>query len=116
MISTTLTDAAFGHDPGRWPLPAAGSAAELWLRAVAAGGQGRYASARADLSTLARLCPTGRLGSLAASASGSFLRQQGWHGLEQLMRRNDHRAGSSPPGKHTTRIPTIAGSRDCGGR
>lgn len=80
MISTTLADAAFGHNPGRWPLPAAGSAAELWLRAVAAGGQGRYASARADLAALARLRPAGRLGSLAASTAGSFLRQQGWHG------------------------------------
>ena len=79
MTSTELTGAAFGADPGRWPLPAAGSASELWLRAVAAGGQGRFASARADLAALTRRQPAGRLASLAASTAGSFLRQQGWH-------------------------------------
>ena len=43
------------RDPGRWPLPDAVSPTELWLRAVAAGGQGRYASARADLAALGLL-------------------------------------------------------------
>ena len=53
MSSTVsaLSAVAFGADPGRWPLPSATDPDELWLRAVAAGGQGRYASARADLAT-----------------------------------------------------------------
>lgn len=79
MTSTLLNAAAFGPDPGLWPLPAAESAAELWLRAVAAGGQGRYGCARADLAELLRRSPAGRLASLALSTQGSFLRQQGGH-------------------------------------
>ncbi|MGI9123673.1 MAG: hypothetical protein ACR2JM_02835, partial [Mycobacterium sp.] len=51
----------------------------LWLRAVATGGQGRYAAARADLAELTCRCPRGRLGSLALSTQASFLRQLGWH-------------------------------------
>ena len=56
MSSTVsaLSAVAFGADPGRWPLPSATDPDELWLRAVAAGGQGRYASARADLAELAQ--------------------------------------------------------------
>lgn len=79
MTVSTISQAALGGDSGRWPLPEAHSAAELWLRAVAAGGQGRYACARADLAELLRLEPRGRLVSLARSTQGSFLRQQGWH-------------------------------------
>lgn len=81
MTSTDFTDAAFGSDPGRWPLPPARSPGDLWLRAVAAGGQGRYGAARADLGELFRREPTGRLASLAASTQASFLRQTGWHHL-----------------------------------
>ena len=81
MNSTTLTDAAFGADPGRWPLPAARSTGDLWLRAVGAGGQGRYGAARADLDELLRREPGGRLASLASSTHASFLRQTGWHEL-----------------------------------
>ena len=79
MTSTPLAAAAFGPNPGLWPLPAAVTGADLWLRAVAAGGQGRYASARADLAELVRRRPAGRLASLALSTQGSFLRQQGDH-------------------------------------
>lgn len=79
MNPQSLADAAFGSEPGRWPLPPASSAAELWLRAVAAGGQGRYASARADLATLARRRPADRVGSLALSTLGSMVRQLGGH-------------------------------------
>ena len=50
--TAVLSNAAFGDDPGRWPLPAATTPHELWLRAVAAGGQGRYAGALADLAAL----------------------------------------------------------------
>jgi hypothetical protein len=77
----TLAAAAFGDQPGRWPLPSATTPQQLWLRAIAAGGQGRYGSARTDLATLLRMAPAGRLASLAHSTQGSFLRQLGWHGL-----------------------------------
>ena len=77
----TLTGAAFGPDPARWPLPAAPTPGGLWLRAVAAGGQGRYGTARADLDELLRREPVGRLASLASSTHASFLRQTGWHEL-----------------------------------
>lgn len=74
-----IGNAAFGDDPGRWPLPPARSAEELWLRAVAAGGQGHYASAYADLCEIRRAQRVGRLASLAYSTQASFLRQLGWH-------------------------------------
>ena len=73
--------AAFGDEPGRWPLPAATTPDQRWLRAVAAAGQGRYGSAFADLAALTRPTPSGRLASLGHSAHASFLRQLGWHGL-----------------------------------
>jgi hypothetical protein len=74
-------EVAFGDDPGRWPLPAATSPLERWLRAVAAGGQGRYGSALADLDVLDRARLHGPLASLAASTRASFLRQLGGHHL-----------------------------------
>jgi hypothetical protein len=80
-IEANLTAAAFGNQPGRWPLPTASTPRQLWLRAVAAGGQGRYGSACSDLATLLRSAPAGSLASLAHSTRGSFLRQLGWHTL-----------------------------------
>ncbi|AFM15918.1 hypothetical protein Mycch_1110 [Mycolicibacterium chubuense NBB4] len=74
-----MEDEAFGGNPGAWPLPAAASAEDLWLRAVAAGGLGRYSSALTDLAAVRRLAPRGRLASLACSTHASFLRQLGWH-------------------------------------
>ncbi len=74
-----IANAAFGDDPGRWPLPPAHSAEELWLRAVVSGGQGRYANAYADLASVRRAHRVGRLASLAHSTQASFLRQLGWH-------------------------------------
>jgi hypothetical protein len=74
-----IANAAFGDDPGRWPLPPAHSAEELWLRAVVSGGQGRYANADADLASVRRAHRVGRLASLAHSTQASFLRQLGWH-------------------------------------
>jgi hypothetical protein len=74
-----IANAAFGDDPGCWPLPTAQSAEELWLRAVVAGGQGRYANAYADLAYLRRVHRVGRLASLANSTQASFLRQLGRH-------------------------------------
>lgn len=78
-VDEKLADAAFGGEPGRWPLPTASTPQQLWLRAVAAGGQGRYGSACRDLAQLRRGGAPGRLLSLAHSTQGSFLRQQGWH-------------------------------------
>ena len=74
-----LGPVAFGDDPGRWPLPSACGPERLWFRAVSAGGQGRYAAARADLAELTRTRPAGRWHSLALSTHASFLRQLGWH-------------------------------------
>lgn len=86
-VETVLVNAAFGDDPGRWPLPDAATPRERWLRAVAAGGQGRYASARADLAQLYRTAGPER--ALAHSTEASFLRQLGWH---SRARRWDGRA------------------------
>jgi hypothetical protein len=77
--ATALAKAAFGDDPGRWPLPAARTPHELWLRAVVAGGQGRYGSAFADLAEMRRVASASPLASLGQSTRGSFLRQLGWH-------------------------------------
>ena len=79
MIEPTLAAAAFGDQPAHWPLPTATTPNQLWLRAVAAGGQGRYGSAYRDLAVLRRGAASGRLVSLAHSTQGSFLRQLGWH-------------------------------------
>jgi hypothetical protein len=76
-----LPEAAFGSRPGTWPLPTATTPHQLWLRAVAAGGQGRYGCAYADLALLRSQVTAGRLASLAHSTHGSFLRQLGWHTL-----------------------------------
>ena len=94
-MNIVLANAAFGDDPRRWPLPPASTPHELWLRAVAAGGQGRYGSAMADLAGL--LPRDDPLASLAHSTRASFLRQLGWH---DRARRWDGRAmataGSDP--------------------
>jgi len=80
-------------------LPAAHSPEELWLRAVAAGGQGHYSSARADLAALRRQRPSGPLASLALSTVASFLRQLGGHRLAGGW---DGRAlALAPPGEAT---------------
>ena len=78
-MSIVLANAAFGDDPSLWPLPPASTPHELWLRAVVAGGQGRYGSAMADLDGVCRLQRGGPLVSLAHSTRASFLRQLGWH-------------------------------------
>jgi len=77
--STVLSEAAFGDYPGLWPLPAATTPHQLWLRAVVAGGQGRYGSALADLAGVCRVQRGGAVVSLAHSTRASFLRQLGWH-------------------------------------
>jgi hypothetical protein len=74
-----LANAAFGDDPGRWPLPDATTPLQIWQRAVAAGGQGRYASGFADLDAVGRTPGVGPVASLALSTRASFLRQLGRH-------------------------------------
>ena len=72
--------AAFGAAPGLFPLPAARDVEQRWHRAVALGGQGRYAAARAELSRLRRQVGfTGPWASLVASTEASLLRQLGGH-------------------------------------
>ncbi|MFD1811712.1 hypothetical protein [Rhodococcus gannanensis] len=75
-----LADIAFGPAPGT-VAPAATSPYDRWLRAVALGGQGRYAAARAELAALRRARAGAVLESLAASTEASLLRQLGWHRL-----------------------------------
>ncbi|MCG5431764.1 hypothetical protein LV457_05590 [Mycobacterium sp. MYCO198283] len=84
-----LYAAAFGAAPGRWPLPPAATPVERWWRAVAAAGQGRYASARTELAEIRRAPGGAALDSLAHSTEASLLRQLGWH---LLARRWDGRA------------------------
>jgi hypothetical protein len=98
-MNIVLANAAFGDDPQRWPLPPASTPHELWLRAVAAGGQGRYGSAMTDLAGL--LQRGGPLVSLAHSTRASFLRQLGWHdrarrwdGLAMAVAGSDPEAGA----------------------
>jgi hypothetical protein len=88
-MNIVLANAAFGDDPRRWPLPPASTPHEFWLRAVAAGGQGHYGSAMADLAGVCLLQRGGPLVSLAHSTRASFLRQLGWH---DRARRWDGRA------------------------
>ncbi len=82
--ANTLAAAAFGSNSELWPLPPASDAAEMWLRAVAAGGQGRYASALADLDRLQRPSGSEAFASLASSTRASFLRQLGWHDVARI--------------------------------
>lgn len=79
ISTTSLDEAAFGPHPDLWPLTRATSQRDRWLRAVAAGGQGRYGSAMAELGELCRTAPHGPLLSLAHSTRASFLRQLGGH-------------------------------------
>jgi hypothetical protein len=101
-----LARVAFGEDPGRWPLPAAHGPAQLWLRAVGAGGQGRYATARADLAELTRVEPAGRRCSLALSTQASFLRQLGWHWRAHDL---DGRAWAASDGDSEAAVDALSG-------
>ncbi|MFC4602657.1 hypothetical protein [Rhodococcus kronopolitis] len=74
-----LARVAFGPDPGARELPAPSTPDGRWLRAVALGGQGRYAAARTELARIARTRPHPVLASLASSTEASLLRQLGWH-------------------------------------
>ncbi|WP_459956016.1 hypothetical protein [Nocardia sp. IFM 10818] len=80
-VNSVLADTAFGPTPGRAAigLPSAAGATESWLRAVALGGVGHYAAARAELTRTQRRTTDPILRSLAHSTAGSLLRQLGWH-------------------------------------
>lgn len=83
--ASNLHEAAWGSDPGCWPLPGATDCESRWLRAVALGGQGRYSAAVAELRVLDQgsgeqaNTPPRELRALAASTRASFLRQMGGH-------------------------------------
>lgn len=79
--SEILVSTAFGATPGRAAaeLPEPPDPLSRWYRAVALGGQGRYAAARADLGLLARTRLDPALRSLVESTRGSLLRQLGGH-------------------------------------
>ena len=95
--SPLLVVAAFGAEPGMTPLPAARTPAESWLRAVALGGQGYYARARAEL---VRATPApSPVDSLLCSTAASFVRQLGGHRrAAELDGRAFALAGSDPDG------------------
>ncbi|MGW4243683.1 hypothetical protein [Nocardia sp. NPDC004722] len=80
-VNSELADAAFGAAPERAAvgLPTAADAHESWLRAVALGGVGHYAAARAALIRARRATADPALLSLTHSTEGSLLRQLGWH-------------------------------------
>lgn len=101
-----MRDVAFGSNPGRWPLPPASTPHNVWLRAVAAGGQGRYAGALADLDRIHRLTPHGPLVSLALSTRASFLRQLGWHHRARAL---DGRALAEADGSATAAADALIG-------
>ncbi|MET8799938.1 hypothetical protein ABZV91_26535 [Nocardia sp. NPDC004568] len=79
--SCPAVHAAFGARTGRTAaeLPEPAEPLEMWWRAVALGGGGHYAAARAALRRLSAATADPVLLSLAASTQGSLLRQLGWH-------------------------------------
>ncbi|MCJ0905114.1 hypothetical protein [Rhodococcus sp. ARC_M6] len=89
-MSTTLQSVAFGAEPQLVLLPVPVLVESWWLTAVALGGQGRYAQARAaldvvDRRTVGRVTDHERTyASLAASTRASFRRQTGWHAQAAL--------------------------------
>ncbi|OYD69025.1 hypothetical protein BDB13_2585 [Rhodococcus sp. OK302] len=85
-----MQSVAFGAEPQLVLLPVPASVESWWLTAVALGGQGRYAQARAALDVVDRRT-AGQVtdhertfASLAASTRASFRRQTGWHAQAAL--------------------------------
>ncbi|WP_435278445.1 hypothetical protein [Rhodococcus yananensis] len=108
-VVATLESAAFGSVPGQRAVPCASGPSARWLRAVALGGQGRYAAARAELAEIRGITRgRGVWASLAASTEASLLRQLGGHraaavhdgrALAAITEHARHRAGH-PGGGH----------------
>ena len=94
-----LFDAAFGACPGSHPLPAATTAESRWWRAVALGGQGRYAAAETELAIILRAPEGGPWVSLAASTQGSHLRQAGRHAAARPWDARALLAAATPPAR-----------------
>lgn len=106
----SLDAIAFGPVPGG-AVPPAASPHDRWLRAVALGGQGRYAAARTELAVLRRSRAGAVLDSLVASTEASLLRQLGWH---RLASAHDGRAlavlgDSQAPGVRAARCDAVTG-------
>ncbi|WP_280406824.1 hypothetical protein [Nocardia carnea] len=78
---SSFADHAFGAAPARSAaeLPEPRDALEIWWQAVALGGAGHYAAARAALRRLRIATTDPVLLSLAASTEGSLRRQLGRH-------------------------------------
>jgi hypothetical protein len=76
------------------------------LRAVAAGGQGRYGCARAELASLRQRVNTGPLLSLSHSTEASFLRQLGGHSVARGL---DGRARVSAGGDVQATVDALIG-------
>ncbi|MFC3964632.1 hypothetical protein [Nocardia jiangsuensis] len=76
---SVLAAAAFGPAPGAARLPPARTPLDRWHRAVALGGAGRYAAARAELAAFSRPGTAPVLRSLALSTTASLIRQSGRH-------------------------------------
>lgn len=108
-VNSVLAETAFGGTPGRAAvgLPAPADAREAWLRAVALGGVGHYAAARAELARARRGTDDPVLRSLTHSTEGSLLRQLGWHALAA---ESDGRAAALvlPDARFTGRRPVEA--------
>lgn len=85
LRADVLRAAAFGGEPGRHPLPPAEDDESRWRRAVALGGQGRYANAAAELAVLVVPTTAPWLRSLAWSTRASHLRQVGGHVLARRL-------------------------------
>lgn len=102
-----LAGHAFGAQPPRSAaeLPEPGSAVEIWWQAVALGGTGHYAAARAALCRLRANTTDPVLLSLAASTEGSLRRQLGGHARAA---HDDGRAAALV----LPRLPRDAGSGD----
>ncbi|QLY31939.1 hypothetical protein H0264_06460 [Nocardia huaxiensis] len=81
VVNSVLAETAFGATPATAAagLPAATSAPESWLRAVALAGVGHYAAGRAELRRAGRATTDPVLRSFIFSTEGSLLRQLGWH-------------------------------------
>lgn len=84
MVTVDLVAAAFGDEPVALPIPAARSMRESWLRGVALGARGCYASAEAALEENLRrrvnpVMPVERrsITSLSYSTGASLWRQRG---------------------------------------
>ena len=110
-MAASVRNAAFGDDPGRWPLPAArrrrtNCGCARWSPAGRAATAARWPT----WPRVRRLRARGPLASLAHSTRASFLRQLGWHDRARALGRPGDGAGRVGPGGRRRR-PHRAGRR-----